>query len=106
MKKLTAFVLSLAIAASLFGCENGEAADVTAEDVYGIIENHLENNEMDGNFVACHIDEDENLVVIEMKDVCEERQEEFIHEVFSRHTGSKFIEYIKEHSMLRFEKAS
>ncbi len=106
MKKLTAFVLSAVIAASLFGCENEETVEITAEDVYGIIQNHLENSETDDNFVSCHIDENENLVIIEMKDVGEERQEEFIHEVFSNHTGSIYIKYIKEHALLKFEKTS
>ncbi len=104
MKKLTAIMLSLVLAISLFGCKSEEAVDITLEDVYGIIQNHVENSEPISGFVSCYISEDDNAIVIEMEDIGEEEQENFIHEVFSNHTGSKFINYIKEHSMLKFEK--
>ena len=86
----------------LVGCKEKEDINISLDDVYNIIQNHYELNEMDNNYINHYIDYDENVVVVELLDISENKQEEFIYNVFSKHTGSKYIKYLKEHSLLKF----
>jgi len=40
--------------------------------------------------------------LVELRDISDERREEFIHNVFSSSTGSTYIKYLKAHPMLEF----
>lgn len=101
MKKATilfAFLLLLFSA----GCSPEEDVTLKAEDVHEIIEYYYETHGDDGNYISSKVDSAKNIVVVEMKDICEQRQEDFIFKVFSNSTGSTYIKYLKEHKMLEF----
>lgn len=77
---------------------------ISKEDIIDIINNAFENEEIDENYINSYIDEKDNSVVVEMKDISFDKQEQFIYDVFSKHTGMMYIKYIKEHSMIEFKK--
>lgn len=90
----------------LFGCKEKEEISINLDDIDNIIQNHLDINEMDDNYVDHYIDKNEGVIVIELLDISDKKQEEFIYNVFSRHSGSKYIKYIKEHSLLSFKESN
>ncbi len=82
-----------------YGKETKEPS-ISVEDVLNIINNAFENEGIDENYVDSYIDEKTNSVIVEMKDIAVSKQEKFINGVFSKRTGSMYIKYIKEHSMI------
>ncbi len=106
MKKTIAILLCMALTLSLTGCGNKkEEVELQADQVQDLILNYFSTDGMhDDNFVACEADSEKNVVIVQLKDISEERQEEFIHNVFSNRTGSTYIKYLKEHKVLVFEK--
>lgn len=95
-------VLCLLLILSFVGCGNKEEVILQAEEVHEIITYYYETNGEDGNYINSYVNTAKNIVVVEMRDISEERQDEFIHNVFSNSTGSTYIKYLKEHSMLEF----
>lgn len=77
---------------------------ISKEDVIDIINNVFENEGIDENYINSYIDEKNNCVIVEMKDISSDKQEQFIYDVFSKRTGMIYIKYIKEHSMIEFKK--
>ena len=105
MKKMLTIVLCLLLILSFAGCGKKEEVSLQVEEVYEYITYYYEANGEDGNYIKSHIDSQRNIVVVELRDISDERQDEFIHNVFSNSTGSIYIKYLREHSMIVFEKA-
>ena len=106
MKKIIAIVLCLVLTLSLAGCGNKEEVELQAEDIQEIIAYNFSSNAVqDDNYVSSEVDVERNVVIVELKDNSKEKQDEFIHNVFAISTGSTYIEYLMEHSMLVFEES-
>ncbi len=108
MKKFIPVVLCLVIVFSLAACGNKEDVEVElkAEDVQDIISNYFSTDGVnDENYIDSKVDTERNVVVVELKDISEDIQNEFIHNVFASRTGSIYIKYLREHSMVVFKKA-
>ena len=108
MKQFISAVLCLAIVFSLAACGNKEDIEVElkAEDVQDIISNYFSTDGVnDENYIDSKVDTERNIVVVELKDISEDIQNEFIDNVFTSRTGSIYIKYLREHSMIVFEKA-
>ena len=108
MKKWIAAVLSLLLVLSLLGCgkQGGEEVILQLDDVHEHIIDYYGTSRDDDNYVDSYVDSEKGVVVVELKDISEEKQESFIHDVFSSSTGSLYIKNLKEHELLLFEKAS
>ncbi len=102
MKKYIIIATFIILMLLFTGCSYEEKITLKAEDVHEIITYYYETHEGDGNYINSFVDSEKNVVVVEMKDICEERQEEFIFKVFSNSTGSIYIKNLKEQSMLEF----
>jgi len=57
------------------------------------------------NLVYHYVDEEQNVVKVGLLDNSEEKQEEFIYNVFSNCCGSTYIKHIKENKIIKFVKA-
>ena len=74
---------------------------ISLNDVNNLIISYLSNNKM-SNVVFNYVDEDINKVVVGLLDVSEEKQNEFIFNVFTSCCGSDYISYITRHKMIEF----
>ena len=108
MKKLVSIILCLVIVFSLTACGNKKDVEVElkAEDVQDIILNYFTTNGVnDDNYIDSKVDTERNVVVVKLKNISEDIQNEFIDNVFTSRTGSIYIKYLREHSMIVFEKS-
>ena len=108
MKKLISAVICLVIVFSLTACGNKEDVEVEikAEDVQDIILNYFSTDGVnDENYIGSKVDTESNTVIVKLKDISEDIQNEFIDSVFTSRTGSIYIKYLREHSLIVFEKA-
>ncbi len=106
MRKIIVILLCIVLTLLLAGCGNKEKVELRAEQVQDFILNYISTDGIsDDNYAGCEVDTEKNVVIVRMKDISEETQEKFIYNVFSSRTGSTYIKYLKEHSMLVFEKA-
>lgn len=106
MKKMVLPVLLLIFSLSLAGCGNKEEVEPQAKDVQDLIVSNISSNAVqDDNYVNSEVDAERNVVIVKLRDNSSEKQDEFIYNVFAHCTGSTYITYLEEHSMLVFEKA-
>ena len=76
---------------------------IPLENIKQIIDNYIDINNIE-NYIRSYIDEKENAVIVVLKDNDVKKQDEFIYEVFSHTTGSKYIRNIKDYSLTKFKK--
>ncbi len=76
---------------------------IPLEDIKQIIDNYIDNNNIE-NYLSSYINEKGNVVIVVLKDNDIKKQYDFIYEVFSHTTGSKYIRNIKDYSLIKFEK--
>jgi len=89
----------------LYG-ETNKEVDITLEDVNDKINNYFSKDNVDkSNIAHWGIDGEKNIVVVGMLDISDEKQNEFINNVFSSCCGSKYIKYIKDHKMIEFKES-
>lgn len=82
-----------------------EEKGITLENVNTIIQEYFGNEKVDRtNLGYNYIDEEKRAVVVGLIDNSKEKQDEFIHNVFSNCCGSMYIEYVKDNSMIEFRK--
>jgi len=82
-----------------------EEKGITLENVNTIIQEYFGNEKVDRtNLGYNYIDEENNVVVVGLIDNSQEKQYEFIYNVFTNCCGSMYIEYVKDNSMIKFEK--
>lgn len=78
---------------------------ITLENVNTIIQEYFGKEDVDRtNLGYNYIDEEKNVVIVGLIDNSKEKQDEFIYNVFSNCCGSMYIEYVKDNSMIKFEK--
>lgn len=83
-----------------------EDIKLPAEDVNTKIQEYFaKGNEESNNLVYNYVDNKSNVVVVGLLDNSDKKQEEFIYKVFSSCCGSRYIKYIEDNNMIRFEKA-
>ena len=104
MKKVLSTVLSLILIMGLMACDDGNEVKVSLEDVKNIIDDYFENSDVYPNYINSFINYSDEAVVVYLKDNSKEKQDEFIHDVFSSSTGSRYIQYLKDNSLIKFEK--
>ena len=85
-------------------CDDGNEVKVSLEDVKNIIDDYFENSDVYPNYINSFINYSDEAVVVYLKDNSKEKQDEFIHDVFSSSTGSRYIQYLKDNSLIKFEK--
>jgi len=79
---------------------------ISIEEVNIKIQEYFELENVDrSNFKNSYVDRVNEVVVVELIDNSKTKQEEFIYTVFSNTTGSKYIKYITDNSMIEFRKA-
>ncbi len=76
---------------------------ISLENIKQIIDDYIDNNNIE-NYISSYINAKENVVIVVLKDNDVKKQDEFIYEVFSRTTGSRYIRNIKDYSLIKFEK--
>ena len=82
-----------------------EEKGITLENLNTIIQEYFGKEDVDRtNLGYNYIDEEKNVVVVGLIDNSQEKQDEFIYNVFSNCCGSMYIEYVKDNSMIKFEK--
>lgn len=80
--------------------------EISLDEVNNFIIDYFSKEEADNsNLVFNYVDEETNVVRVGLLDNSEEKQEEFIYNVFSNCCGSTYIKYIKENKIIKFEKA-
>ena len=79
---------------------------ISLEDVNIKIQEYFELENVDkSNFKNSYVDREKEVVAVELIDNSKVKQDEFIYTVFSNSTGSKYIKYIKDNSMIEFRDA-
>ena len=79
--------------------------NVSLEEVNNFINEYFSKEEADNsNLVFNHVDNENGVVVVGLLNDSEEKQEEFIHNVFSNCCGSTYIKHIKENKIIKFVK--
>ncbi|MCR5295713.1 MAG: hypothetical protein K6E30_11195 [Lachnospiraceae bacterium] len=105
MKKQITWLLCIVLMLSLAGCGTEDEVELQASQVQDIILNYFSTDGLnDSNFAGCEVDDEKNVVIVRLRDISGEMQEEFVHIVFSSRTGSTYVKYLKEHKVLVFEK--
>ncbi len=73
---------------------------IPLKDIKHIIDSYTENNDLE-NYIDSYIKD--NVVVVELIDNDVKKQDDFIYEVFSNTTGSKYIRNIRTNLLIKFE---
>jgi len=82
-----------------------EEIEISLEDVNTKIQEYFGKENVDRtNLGYNYVDEKKDVVVVGLIDNSDSKQDEFIYNVFSKCCGSKYIKYIKEHSVIEFRK--
>ena len=87
---------------------NSELYDVKVNkelsDINLLIQDYFSKDTTDlSNYGYNYIDEKRNAVIVGLMDDSEEKQEEFINNVFSNCCGSEYIKFIKDNSLIKFK---
>ncbi|MBQ7667991.1 MAG: hypothetical protein IJS47_01525 [Clostridia bacterium] len=81
-----------------------DEVDIPLENVKTLIDSYFERDDVDKtNFVYNYVDEEEHCVVVGLKDIKKEKQDEFIHDVFSSSAGSIYIKNLQSKALIKFE---
>lgn len=79
---------------------------MSPNDIYNLINDYFTKPEADlSNYAYGYVDEESNKVVVGLIDASEEKQNEFIYNVFTNCCGSNYISFIKEHKLIEFKKS-
>lgn len=105
MKKFISLIACIAIVVSLTACGKEEHIELNPKEVYELLDYNCSTHVHDDNYISSEFDEDRNVVIVKLKDISNEKQDEFIYNVFSISTGSTYITSLKEQSILVFEEA-
>ena len=106
MERFIFVVFCLSIVLSLAACENKDDVEVELkeEDIQELIAYNFNSHAVqDDNYVSSEVDDERNVVIVDLKDNSKEKQDEFINNVFTISTGSIYMKYLKEHSMIVFK---
>ena len=77
--------------------------EISSKDIMDKINNYFSNNNVtNSNMSYWTIDENKNIVIVGMIDISQEKQNEFINNVFS---NSDYIKYIKENKLIEFRES-
>ena len=81
-------------------------AKITLEDVNTKIQEYFGKEKVnETNLVYNYVDNENNFVIVGLIDNSDKKQEEFIYNVFSSCCGSEYVKYVKDNSIIKFEKA-
>ena len=105
MKKIVPLMVCIAIVFSLTACGKKEEIELNPKEVYDLLDYNCSTYVRDDNFVSGKYDEEKGVVIVILKNISKEKQEEFIQNVFSISTGSTYITNLKEQSILVFEES-
>lgn len=84
-----------------------EEVTITLEDVERKISEYFGREDVDRtNLATYYIDEKQEVIVVELIDDSKEKQDEFMHNVFSSCCGSKYRKYVESKSMIKFVKSA
>ncbi len=84
--------------------ENYPGREITLEDINDKIGNYLSNYSTQvPDYAYSYVDEEKQVVVVGLVENNQENQDDFIFKVFSNCCGSKYIQYIKNHSLIEFK---
>ena len=82
-----------------------EEVTITLEDVERKISEYFGREDVDRtNLATYYIDEKQEVIVVGLIDDSKEKQDEFMHNVFSSCCGSKYRKYVESKSMIKFVK--
>lgn len=80
-----------------------EEVTITLEDVERKISEYFGREDVDRtNLATYYIDEKQEVIVVGLIDDSKEKQDEFMHNVFSSCCGSKYRKYVESKSMIKF----
>ena len=84
-----------------------EEVTITHEDVERKISEYFGREDVDRtNLATYYIDEKQEVIVVGLIDDSKEKQDEFMHNVFSSCCGSKYRKYVESKSMIKFVKSA
>lgn len=84
-----------------------EEVTITLEDVERKISEYFGREDVDRtNLATYYIDEKQEVIVVGLIDDSKEKQDEFMHNVFSSCCGSKYRKYVESKSMIKFVKSA
>lgn len=84
-----------------------EEVTITLEDVEREISEYFGREDVDRtNLATYYIDEKQEVIVVGLIDDSKEKQDEFMHNVFSSCCGSKYRKYVESKSMIKFVKSA
>ena len=84
-----------------------EEVTITLEDVERKISEYFGREDVDRtNLATYYIDEKQEVIVVGLRDDSKEKQDEFMHNVFSSCCGSKYRKYVESKSMIKFVKSA
>lgn len=84
-----------------------EEVTITLEDVERKISEYFGREDVDRtNLATYYIDEKQEVIVVGLIDDSKEKQDEFMHNVFSSYCGSKYRKYVESKSMIKFVKSA
>lgn len=75
--------------------------EIQAEDINDYIIDYMSKNSKD-NYVYSYVDIEKNKVIVGLIKNTKEKQQEFIHNIFSQCCGKLYIKYIEDNSMIEF----
>lgn len=80
--------------------------EISSKDIMDKIDNYFAKDDVDkSNMSYWNIDEEKNIVIVGMMDISEEKQNEFIYDVFLDCCDSNYIQYIKDNKMIEFRES-
>lgn len=79
---------------------------MSPKDIYNLINDYFTKPEADlSNYASSYVDEENNKVIVGLIDNSEEKQNEFIDNVFTDCCGKDYIRFIKEHKLIMFNES-